>query len=68
MADQDIKFIGDMERLVVKSGDRFVIKCDHTLSLEMKSNIAETARRFFGDNVKVLILDKGFSLGVIGED
>jgi len=68
MAEQSIKFIGDMERLVLKPGDRFLIKCDENISPETRRAIAEAARGFFGDSANVLILDRGFSLGVIGGD
>lgn len=68
MDDTGIKFIGEMERLVVKSGDRFVIKCDRTLSISSREELARIAQRFLGSNAKVLILEPGISIGVIGED
>ncbi|WP_284777074.1 hypothetical protein [Agrobacterium sp. lyk4-40-TYG-31] len=67
MTEQGIKFIGDMQRLVIKPGDRFVIKCDQKLSISAKNEIAEVSRGFFGEGVKVLILEPGMSLGVVGE-
>lgn len=72
MAEQEptIRFIGDMERLVVKPGDRFVLSINGAISPAAHDNI-QRAWTAFVKGVDpaplLLILDAGAKLGVIGQ-
>lgn len=54
--------------LQVRPGDRFVVRSDRPLSKEMMHHLKENWRQFAGDEVKLLILDKGFDLSVIRDE
>jgi hypothetical protein len=65
MADE-IRFIGDMQRLEVRAGDRYVLMCANLVDQETASRIEEAFKRFAGDDAKLLVLDPSMKLGVIG--
>ena len=52
----------------VRPGDRFVVRSDRPLSKEMMLHLTENWRQFAGDEVKLLILDKGFDLSVLRDE
>ncbi len=62
----DIRFVGDMERLQIKEGDKFVLKVPHQISSETAEKIQKIWADFSeGKCGKLLILDKDMELGVI---
>lgn len=66
--DQDIRFIGDLQRLDVRPGDRFVLTVPVLLSDEEVARLQEQwAKLGLGDG-KVIVLHEGMKLGVIGSD
>jgi len=65
MDDPKINFLGDLQRLELKPGDRFVLSVPHVLSPEVCARIQEGWRGFAGDKVKLLILTDGMKLGAI---
>lgn len=70
MSDTELKFIGNLERLDLKDGDRFVLTCDHIMSLKQHERIRGIWSDFVGGNTEsfpLLILDKGFKIGVLSE-
>lgn len=63
----EIKYIGQLQRLDVKPGDRFVITFDEHLSREGVEAITEAWKHFMGNDApKVLVLTNGCKIGVIG--
>ena len=54
--------------LQVRPGDRFVVRSDRPLSKEMVHHLMDNWRHFAGDEVKLLILDKGFDLSVLRDE
>jgi len=65
----EINFVGDLQRVDVKPGDRFVITCDEHLSPERMNAVGEAWRRFVGEGgPPVLVLPKGFKVGVLGAE
>lgn len=67
MMDGEVRFVGDLERLVVSPGDKFVLKAPGHLCEEERKSIIETMRNFLGENATVLVLEAGMELGVISE-
>lgn len=63
----EIKFVGDLERLVVKAGDKFVLRVAHTMDEAEREAVFRALREFLGENAKVLVLDEGASLGIVSE-
>ncbi len=66
MSEQsEIRFLGDLQRLEVKPGDRFVLQVDYHPTAEMLDRFREVWRRVMGDDVPLLVLEKGAKLGVV---
>lgn len=65
-----IQFIGNLQRVDVKPGDRFVITVPGRVSLEMVERIRDGWKQFIGneDTAQLLILDSGMTIGVIRDD
>lgn len=65
-----IRFIGDMERMVVKPGDRFVLTVPGMMTCETHGRL-EAAWAGFVKGIDptplLLVLDAGAKLGVIGQ-
>lgn len=63
-----IRFIGDMQRLELKPGDRYVITVDDYLSAEQYAAIVASFRAFMGDpDARPLVLGRGAKLGVMSD-
>lgn len=70
-ASGEIRFVGDLQRLELKPGDRFVLTVDRPVSGEMAAKLREAWARFVGDDredLKLLILGSGMKLGAIATD
>lgn len=67
MNDTAIRFLGDMTKLTVGPDDLYVIQCDTILTNEQFERITERVSSIFGKG-KVVVLDKGMRLGVMGKD
>lgn len=68
--DDAIRYLGDLQRLGLKPGDRFVLKVDRPLTIEQHARIQEAWRNFAGgdaDQMKLLVLDSGMEIGIIGK-
>jgi hypothetical protein len=63
----EIRFVGDMERLVLRPGDRFVLKVDQHYPNSVHEHIQKAWREFAGEP-KLLILGPGMTLGAIGSE
>lgn len=68
MAENEIRYLGDLQRLDLREGDRFVLTIDGPISSSMHDIIQRQWRRFVGADTEkfpLLVLDKGSKLGVI---
>lgn len=64
----DIRFVGDMQRLQIKEGDRFILTIDQPISSETADKIQEVWSTFTeGKGGKLLLLERGMKLGVISQ-
>ncbi|QOF71469.1 hypothetical protein IG197_27640 [Aminobacter sp. SR38] len=66
-----IEFLGDLQRLDLKPGDRFVLTMNGPVSMDTAARIRDAWTHFVGgdeDQFKLLILDGGCKLGVIGSE
>lgn len=62
----EIRFLGDLQRLEIKPGDRFVLKMPAHISLDTAEKIQTIWNTFTdGKAGKLLILDGGMELGAI---
>lgn len=65
--DEKINFLGDLQRLEIKSGDNFVLMTKNHLSDDSVQRIQTMWAQFVGtDGPKLLVLDAGMTLGAIG--
>jgi hypothetical protein len=64
----DIRFLGDLQRLEIKPGDKFVLTCPHALSLDTMRRIEAQWHEFAGADVQVLILCDGMKLGAVATE
>ncbi len=65
--DEKINFLGDLQRLEIKQGDRFVLMVDDVISDSTATHIQTLWAQFIGaEGPKLLILQRGMKLGVIG--
>lgn len=63
----EITFLGELRRLDVKPGDRFVIMSDRPLPMSAVEHIQKAWNAFIGsDETKLLVLDGGLKIGAIG--
>jgi hypothetical protein len=63
----EIRWVGNLERLELKPGDRFVLQVDKQLSLDQHRSIQEAWVAFIGDADvgKLLVIEPGMKLGAI---
>lgn len=67
-AEPEIRFLGDLQRLVVHPGDVLVLNCDQVLSDEVATRLKSALLAAVGQDVRVIILGQGMRLGVVGID
>lgn len=69
---EEIKYLGSLSRLDVRPGDKFVLVLDHAISSDAGARLQAIWRDFVGqdqaDETKLLILDGGCKIGVIGKE
>lgn len=65
----DIQFLGELRRMDVKPGDRFVLMIDKPMPMSMHARIREIWADFMGaDKNKLLVLDSGIKIGAIASE
>lgn len=64
--DPEIKFVGDMKRLVLRDGDVLVVSCEGRISDEIAERIKAAFQEKFSGK-QVLVLDGGMKVGVVGK-
>ncbi|MDX0973548.1 hypothetical protein GOL21_28160 [Sinorhizobium medicae] len=64
---KQLRLPGDLKRLDLKPGDRFVLSVDRPISMEMCERIQKLWRDFIGDDSehRLMVLDAGIELSVI---
>lgn len=62
---EEIRFVGDLTRLQIEPGDKFVLTVPGRVSDEMREVLRDSWERFAGEGVPILILEEGFRLGAI---
>lgn len=68
MSDEaEIRFMGDLQRLTYKPGDKFVLKCASAISRESVERLKHYFEQFM-PGAQVLVLGDGIELGVVGPD
>lgn len=67
MSDQEIRYLGEVQRLEMKPGDVLVLKVDNFLTVDAKSHIRDVLKAAIGETgAKALILERGMEIGVLG--
>jgi hypothetical protein len=62
-----IRFLGDLQRLEVRPGDRFVLKTPDIISDDQHAKIQDAWNAFAGPGTPLLVIYPGFELGAIGK-
>lgn len=68
MAEAEIRWVGDLTRLELKPGDKFVLQIDRPISHEVAQRIQAAWKEFVDgreDIGKLLIIEPGMKLGAI---
>lgn len=68
MSNEQIRYLGDLQRLDLKPGDKLVLTLSSRVSRETLDRISLELQAFAGQDVKVLVLDEGMKLGAIGQE
>ena len=67
MTDTLIK-IEDLQRIDVRPGDRFVLRMDGPISMDLAQQLKKNWALFWGKEVPILIMEKGTELFVIRDE
>jgi hypothetical protein len=65
--NHEIRYLGDLQRLALKPGDRLVLRVDHLITAEQSARLREGVSRWAG-GATVLVLESGMTLGAVGAD
>ncbi len=66
--DDEIHFLGDLQRLEVRPGDVFVLKTNKILSREAVERLRDYLAASLGCENKIIVLGDGMELGVLSRD
>lgn len=64
IADEQIRYLGDVQRLELGPTDMLVLSVDDVLKDEQREHLLGQCKQIFG-NRKVIILERGMKLGVV---
>lgn len=67
MSDQEIRYLGDVQRLSLHPGDVIVLKVTGKVSEEMGRHLKGTMENVMPGH-KCLVLESGMEIGLIGKD
>jgi hypothetical protein len=69
MAENEIRFLGDLQRIERKPGDVFVLRVEQSISMQTHARLQEIWERVWTDTdvpiPKLLVLDSGMKIGVV---
>jgi len=63
--EDQIRFVGDLQRLDVRPGDKFVLTCERSVDEDTLLRLRDALRDFLGEDAQVLILDSGLKIGAV---
>lgn len=63
----EVRYLGDVQRLTLNDGDRVVLSVPGPISEDCAMRLREAAEHCLG-GIQVLVLSDGIKLGVIGAD
>jgi len=66
MGRGELQYIGDVDRLVLKPGDRVVLSCDGMISRDQAERLRKEMESALGGQHKVIVLGNGLKLGALG--
>lgn len=66
MTEPEIRYLGDVQRLVLNPGDKVVLTCDSPLAAESAENLLRQLRKYFPGN-EAFILADGMKIGVLAQ-
>lgn len=64
--NSEIRYLGDLQRLDLKADDLLVVTCPAPLSVATAERIKGVVTNAVGKDVKVLVIEDGMRLGIIG--
>ncbi len=67
MEHLEVRFLGDLQRLQPQPGDVYVLSTEHRVDMASAERIEAVLQLALGADAKVLVLDGGSKLGVIGQ-
>ena len=67
MAEPEVRWLGDLQRVEARPGDVFVLKARGRISLEQREHIRDMWAEMMGPDVKCLVLDDGMDIGVFSQ-
>lgn len=65
---EEVRYIGDLQRVTVHPGDKFVLSVDFIISDETRNRLQAEWERFMGHEYPIIVLSPGMKLGVIGKE
>lgn len=65
-ANDEARFLGDVQRLVLNPGDRVVLMSEERLSMDAAEHLRAVLQERFPGH-ETVVLDKGLKLGVLGK-
>lgn len=69
MSEQaNIRFLGDVERLVLKPDDIVVLKTNVRLSAEQAGHIQAHCKTVLGEDRKILVISAGIEIGILAPE
>lgn len=68
MEDQEIRYLGDVQRLTLKPGDTLVLSCAEPISDETAERLTQYLVAKFGPEQRVLVMGDGLKVGVLSPD
>jgi hypothetical protein len=66
--EREIRYLGDLARLDIRTGDTFVLMCPGYISEEQIVHIKQTWAENFGADSKIIVIGDGCKLGVLRSD
>ncbi len=65
--DGEIRYLGDLQRLSLKPGDKLVLTVKGHISMEMAERLRESVKKHIGD-FPVIVLEDGMTLGAVSAE
>lgn len=66
--NEEIRYLGDVQRLVLNPGDTVVLTIDSIISEDTALRLKTQLQNILGDGYHYLVLSDGMKIGVLGQD